>query len=136
MQIRVGWVRAVTVRCRGLKSLLRNSQTSQGAPLSRAGTRAGCGHALTSQGRRVRCLTPECHPTRPPVLDPPLRPPAGSQVPLRVDLLALRRGRCRGRKHKPEALPPRLKEPIGAGRFGARVLTRFVLRSLLPRFFA
>lgn len=44
-------------------SLARNGQTSQGAPLSRAGTRAGCGHALTSQGRRACCLTPECHPT-------------------------------------------------------------------------
>lgn len=60
---------------------------------------------------------------RPPVLDPPLRPPAGSQVLPRVVSQALRRGSCGGRKHKFEAPPVGLREPIGARSLGARVLT-------------
>lgn len=68
---------------------------------------------------------------RPPVLDPPPHPLAGSPVLPRVDSQELRRGSCRGRKHKPEAPPLQLKEPIGARRLGARVLPHFYLRSFL-----
>jgi hypothetical protein len=69
---------------------------------------------------------------RPPVLDPPPHRPAGSPVLPRVDSQALRRRSCRGRKHKPEAPPLRLKEPIGARSLGARVLPHFDLWSFLP----
>lgn len=99
------------------------------------------------QGRAApRCLLPPpscrvAEPTaslqnatrlRPPVLDPPPHRPAGSPVLPRVDSQALRRRSCRGRKHKPEAPPLRLKEPIGARSLGARVLPHFDLWSFLP----